>query len=150
MPQPLLNGALYPAGPTVLELQEQVRQLRDELSRERNRETQVESGVRELRRVLDPLYRALQMVYGEIGELGIQPGLDLHPAKAAAWENWKKKLGGLPARFIDVLMIHGEMTQTQLRIAVGCAAGSVAGVVCTLNKAGLINKAGGKVSLKEL
>ena len=47
-------------------------------------------------------------------------------------------------------MVHGPMTQTQLRILIGCANGSIAGIVCTLNKAGLINKNGGKISLKEI
>jgi len=68
----------------------------------------------------------------------------------AAWENWKSKLPGLPARFIDALLLHGPMTQTQLRIAVGCAAGSVASIVSTLWKAGLIDKNSGRISLKQL
>jgi hypothetical protein len=46
--------------------------------------------------------------------------------------------------------MHGQLTQTQLRIHVGCATGSVTSIVFQLNKVGLINKNGGRISLKEL
>jgi DNA-binding Lrp family transcriptional regulator len=56
----------------------------------------------------------------------------------------------MPAKAIDALLMHGALTQTQLRIHVGCAAGSISDLVYRLNKAGIINKNGGKISLKEL
>ena len=34
---------------------------------------------------------------------------DLDPRKAAVWEDWKRKMPGIPARFIDALMLHGEL-----------------------------------------
>jgi chromosome segregation ATPase len=136
-------------------LREQLSDKEDELRRERVKTATIERGVSRLREALTPVYSGLQMVFGEIEATGVgsttassSDGMD--PRVKAAWDNWKDKLGGLPARFIDALMVHGPMTQTQLRIAVGCAAGSVAGVVCTLNKAQLINKSGGRISLKEL
>jgi DNA-binding MarR family transcriptional regulator len=72
------------------------------------------------------------------------------PQKSAVWESWKQKLGPMPAKAIDALLMHGALTQTQLRIHVGCAAGSISDLVYRLNKAGIINKNGGKISLKEL
>ena len=74
----------------------------------------------------------------------------MDPRKAAVWEDWKRKMPGNPAKFIDALMLHGELTQTQLRLHAKCAQGSVAGVVSQLYKAGLISKNGGRISLKEL
>lgn len=147
----MLNGDVDDRNQTIESLRARINQLTVALEDERHKSSRVESGVRELRHVLDPLYRALQQIYDEMDSMGVQElGASVNPRVSAAWENWKHKLGGNPARFIDALLLHGPMTQTQLRIAVGCAAGSVAGVVCALNKAGLINKAGGKISLKEL
>ena len=69
--------------------------------------------------------------------------------KREVWESWKSKLGGLPARFIEALEVHGPMTRTQLRIAVGYASSRVADTIYKLNCAGLIDKANG-ISLKEM
>jgi hypothetical protein len=148
----LLNGEVDPNPEIIAGLRGQIRQLEEALRQERTKVMQVENGVQKLRQFLGPLYNSLQMIYGEIDDMGLSPAQEsaVPPQVSRAWENWKQKLGGIPARFIDALMIHGSMTQTQLRIAVGCAQGSVAGAVCVLNKAGLINKNGGKISLKEL
>jgi DNA-binding MarR family transcriptional regulator len=70
--------------------------------------------------------------------------------KREVWESWKQKLGGLTAKAIDVLMLHGPMNQAQLRIQLACAQRSVTNVIAALNKAALINKVDGKISLKEL
>lgn len=134
--------------------QDEIRRLENCLRIEQSRNSQLGVGVQELRTILNPLYLALQAVFGELDPLTTSSSVSssgmLSPQAKAAWDNWKSKLGGLPSRFIDALMLHGPMTQTQLRIAVGCAARSVTNVVYTLNKAGLINKSGGKISLKEL
>lgn len=136
-------------------LREQLRVCQADLTAERQKNTGVDQGVAELRRSLTPLYRALQSVFGEMDAMGIQ--VDVAPAQvvgspksSAAWESWKSKLGGYSAKAIDALLLHGALTQTQLRIHIGCATSSVPGVVSTLWKAGLLNKSGGKISLKEL
>lgn len=130
------------------EAQEDARQMRQKL-------TIVEGGASMLRTVLNPLYSALAHIYGELDAMGVNGGTPpsptgMDPRKAAVWEDWKRKMPGIPARFIDALMLHGELTQTQLRLHAKCAQGSVAGVVSQLWKAGLINKNGGRISLKEL
>lgn len=127
----------------------QLNEAEDALRQERQKTAQTERGVQELRNVLNPLYSALQHIYGEINNMGV----DSTPAStkhSVIWESWKQKLGGLPAKAIDALLLHGEMSRTQLRIHVGCATGSVADLVYRLNQAGIINKNGGKISLKEL
>ena len=109
-------------------------------------------GVSNLRNALTPFYRSLRSLYGEFDDLGVgataATGMD--PRKAAVWEDWKQKMPGIPARFIDALMLHGELTQGQLRLHAKCARGSVASAVSQLWKNGLINKNGGRISLKEL
>jgi hypothetical protein len=122
------------------------------LRQERFKMAQIERGVQELRLVLSPLYQALQHVFGEIDTIGVSgsSSSDMDPRKAAIWQSWKQKMPGIPAKFIDALLLHGALTQSQLRLHAQCAMGSVAGVVSQLYKAGLINKNGGKISLKEL
>jgi hypothetical protein len=150
------------------DLRQQIESLRDEVYKqsearqkaetelriERQKNAVLEAGVTNLRQVLMPLYQGLRMIFGELDALGVQdsttPASGLDPRKAAVWEDWKRKMPGIPARFIDALMLHGELTQTQLRLHAKCAQGSVAGVVSQLWKAGLINKNGGRISLKEL
>lgn len=142
-----LQRELYQRNRQLAEAEEALRQ-------ERQKNAALEAGVTNLRQVLTPLYQGLRMIFGELDAMGVQgetasiTGLD--PRKAAVWEDWKRKMPGIPARFIDALMLHGELTQTQLRLHAKCAHGSVAGVVSQLWKAGLINKNGGRISLKEL
>jgi len=132
-------------------LRARVRSLEEELRVERAKNTSAYKGLQQLQAILSPLYVALQRIFGEIETIGISENVVAHGLqKSAAWEAWKQKLGGLPAKAIDVLLLHGEMNRTQLRIQVGCATRSVTDIVYKLNQAGLINKNGGKISLKEL
>jgi len=141
-----LQRELYQRNRQLAEVEEALRQ-------ERGKNAMIEAGVAQLRTALSPLYQGLCRVFGEIDAMGVEiSGVDsgMDPRKAAVWEDWKHKMPGIPARFIEALMLHGELTQTQLRLHAKCAQGSVAGVVSQLWKAGLINKNGGRISLKEL
>jgi hypothetical protein len=131
-------------------LREQVRGAQDEANGLRREVSTMTRGIQELRTVLTPLYQGLRHIFGEIDELGVESTSTAHPQKNAVWDSWKQKLGGLPAKAIDALLVHGEMNRTQLRIHVGCATGSITDLVYKLNQAGIINKNGGKISLKEL
>lgn len=117
-----------------------------------------------LRRQLSPLYKALQAVFGELDAAGVMDAAEGPPAQAdssprpmsadprvaAVWESWKNKLGGQCAKVIDVLLTHREMNTTQLAIAVGTRRQNIPNLIYKLNQAGLINKNGGRFSLKEL
>jgi hypothetical protein len=128
---------------------QQLRELEQQLREERKKTHALEVGVAQLRQVLEPLFRGLQMVFGEIDSMVSQS--QPQPRKtSAAWDSWKQKLGGQTAKAIDALLLHGSLTQTQLRIHIGCARGSVPGIVYQLNKAGLINKDGNQISLKDI
>ena len=109
-------------------------------------------GLAALRHQLEPLYNALRMVFGELDNAGVS-GVETagpSPRVASLWESWKSKLGGKQAEFIQALLEHGEMTAVQLKVATHTGTSTVPQVIYKLNHLGLINKQGGKYSLKEL
>lgn len=109
-----------------------------------------------LRKQLAPLYRALQAVFGELDAAGMDEmpieSSGREPRVSQVWESWKSKLGGdtAPARVIDALLQHGELNVAQLKVAAKMANQTVYDSIHRLNKLGLINKNGGRYSLKQL
>ena len=115
-----------------------------------------------LRRQLSPLYQALQAVFGELDAAGIVDSSPVSPTPpnasgapvdariAAVWANWKEKLPGYPARIIDALLLHGELNTSQLALACQCKSQRISEGMVKLNKAALVNKNGGRFSLKQL
>lgn len=105
-----------------------------------------------LRKQLTPLYRALQAVFGELDAAGVEdvPATAQSPRATAVWESWKSRLPGGPAKIIDALLLHSEMNTQQLAIATGVHRNSIPAMIYKLNKAGLLNKNGGRFSLKPL
>lgn len=128
-------------------LREQLRQAREELAAERSKESGVEEGVAQLRAALSPLKEGLDRIFGM---LPVSNGAVARHGNSAVWDSWKSKLTGPAGKAIDTLALHGEMTVDQLRIHLGCANRTCYNIVAELNRAKLINKSGGKVSLKEL
>jgi DNA-binding transcriptional regulator GbsR (MarR family) len=114
-----------------------------------------------LRKQLGPLYRALQAVFGELDAAGItdtpaaQPGAAPVPAGqdprvTAVWQAWKEKFPPACGKVIDALLLHGELNSVQLKVTARLGTSSVSESISKLNKAGLINKNGGRFSLKSL
>lgn len=152
-------------------LEEENADLRTELAAARL-ETQrarqaTDRALQALRRQLAPLYKALQQVFGELAAAGVaeeEPsaaatgvahgdygGQTINPRHAAVWASWKTKLGPVTARFIDALLIHGEMNVAQLKVTCQCGTQTVYDHMKKLSDVGLINKANrGKYSLKAL
>ena len=131
----------------------EIRELKIDLLRERESNSALEQGVINLRNALTPLHRALGQVFGEIEATGIQDSQGTpvaQPKHKAVWDSWKEKLGGKAADAIDALLLHGEMTHTQLKIHIRCGQQTVYDTVHRLNKAGIINKNGSRISLKGL
>jgi len=60
------------------------------------------------------------------------------------------KLGGLNAKAIDVLMLHGGMTTANLRIHLSCAFRTAQNVGQKLVSTGIARREGGKIFLREL
>jgi hypothetical protein len=133
----------------VSELRFELADTKRALARER---AQAAHATDALRKQLAPLYHALQMVFGELDAIGdaTEPAGPHDARTKAVWESWKAKLGTGPAKVIDALLLHGELSTQQLSIATGYHRNTVPQYVSQLHKAGLINKAGGRFSLKAL
>jgi hypothetical protein len=139
-------------------LQEQLTAARRELTAARRETAQVQRDAARalgaLRQQLQPLYTALQMVFGQLDTAGIaddEPGGPVPNGRTSAvWEAWKARMPGGPAKIIDALLLHKEMNTQQLAIAIGTHRNSIPNMILKLNKAGLLNKNSGKFSLKPL
>jgi ribosomal protein L29 len=155
MAQPLLEGNIDRRNEIISQLQAENDRLNDELTRLRVElaRTQNEGAhaISNLRRILAPLYQGLQQIFGEIDRVSLEADLPTTDVrKSAAWDLWKQKLGGKQAEFIQALLDHGEMTAVQLKITTRCGQQTVYDTIFKLNRLGLINKNGGKISLKQL
>jgi len=164
------NSPLMLEGKVIDPLEERLRDMARlrELERENDRlrtenaklrldvEEAMRAGIRavsNLRKTLTPLYSSLQVLFGEMeavagSETASEPRIGERQSKV--WESWKQKLGGMSARFIQALLDHGEMNAAQLRVAMQCRQQTVYETASKMNKLGLINKNGGRYSLKEL
>lgn len=140
-------------------LQEEVKRLRRELAIANGEIAKAKGesarALGALRKQLSPLYRALQSVFGELDAAGVDDATfatnPTTPTRTTAiWANWKEKLPGYPARIIDALLLQSDLTTTQLAISCGCKRQRISDGIMKLNRAGLINKNGGKFSLKAL
>lgn len=103
--------------------------------------------LQEFRKRLERIEYGLGIAIGKMSQ-AVAPAGDNR--KAAVWESWKQKLGGKQAEFIEALLTHGEMSAIQLKIATRSGQQTVYDTIHKLNKLGLINKNGGKFSLKEV
>jgi chromosome segregation ATPase len=111
------------------------------------------NALKNLRKNLEPMFRALQMVFGELEAASI--GGDstesaATPRALGVWKSWMQKLGGKQAEFIQAMLDHGEVTVAQLKVMTHSGSSTIPQIIYKLNKLGLINKNGGKYSLKEL
>lgn len=141
----------------IADLQRELRETRAELLRAKADATQAKQetarAVSALRRQLTPLYRALQAVFGELDAAGVEDmPSPTSPSRTAdpRWESWKQKMSGRPAEIIDLLLLHGEMNRNQLMAAMHVGKDVVRVTLSRLNVAGLLNKNGGRFSLKQL
>lgn len=132
-------------------LRQQLKDAREELAAERAKDSGVEEGVAQLRQALSPLKEGLDRIFGILPTTTAPPPT-ASPKHAAVWESWKKRLGGgAVSAIIDALMVHGQLTNTQMAIHVGTnRKQTIYDAVHKLNKAGIINKNGDYISLKEL
>ena len=106
-----------------------------------------------LRERLQPFYALLQAVFGDIDEIALDAGNDgvTQTGKSSAvWESWKSRVGGAGSKIITALLEHGEANTQQLSILTGLHRTTIPKGIYDLNKAGLINKSGGRFSLKKL
>lgn len=132
-------------------LEEEVRNLRHDLDEAEAKNETLERSLRNLRQKLSPLHNALRAVFGEI-ELAVgEEAFSSTPGATAAvnssvdprWESFKQTFPGHPARIIDALLSHREMTITQLSTLLKAHYDSVRKALSVLTKAGAIVKVEG-------
>lgn len=146
-------------------LRAEVRRLKGELATAEKAAIDARAAVesmQEVRRQLSPLYRALQMLFGELDAVGPDappsmrvPSQDpsgLDARVVAVWESWKDKLGrgSSATRMIEALQTHGTLTVKQLMVAMRAAQQTVYDAASKLGRTGLIDKNGNAYSLKKL
>jgi hypothetical protein len=127
-----------------------VRQKIAELEHENH---QLISGQRQLRQILMPLYQALRSIMENLpaeSNANDFPHPDVPARVSAVWEDWKRKVPQPSARIIDALLLHDNLNTQQLAVAAHMHRNNVPKYIWHLNKAGLIDKNGGRYSLKKL
>ena len=168
---PLLEGEVVEPDPDeseIARLRDELRRvqgerdtLRAENIRLRQRVNQVDAPAAHLRQTLEPLYQAMQALFGDLEVIDPPSATTTQPGPATAakptddrtsavWESWKAKLGSAPGKIIDALMKHGEANTQQLSILTGLHRTTIPKGIYELNKAGLISKNGGRFSLKQI
>lgn len=123
----------------------QIDSLRTENQSLRNQLRQATAALAGVRTQLEPQYRAMQTLFGDL-EKAVASG-NGHP-NAAAFEQWKEKLGAGPAKLINILLERGELTRVQLKTLAGYSRRSMDNFISTLNANQLIVKNGGNVALR--
>jgi len=116
---------------------EQIADLRKKLSA-------AESIIANLRKILEPQFKAMQALFGELSAVSTSGGA----AHSAVFEQWKQKLGKGPAKLIDILLERGECTRVQLKTLAGYGERSMVNHISRLNSNQLIEKDGDKIRLR--
>lgn len=157
MSSPLLLSTALPddRDQQLASLRRQLAQIDEALRLERIKTGAIEAGVRKLRSATAPLYHALQLIHGEIAAMRLDddpaPGVTMPAAKSDAWVQWKQKLPGWPAKIIDALLAHGELSTAQIVVAAQCSRKqTIYDTMSKLGKLGLVRNVGGKYQLTDL
>lgn len=146
-----LSGDVDNRDDIISDLETENESLKAQLAHEKQSGREGARAVAALRKQLTPLYQAMQMMFGHMEAINTDSAVNgATPAVSAVWKAWKDRLGGQPAQLIDALLLHSELTSGQIAIAIGVNPKNVAQVIHKVNKAGLLNKNGGKFSLKQL
>jgi hypothetical protein len=133
------------------ELIQQIEDLQHQLAEARKKALDRQVVLVEVQNKLLPFYNLLRAIFGDLKAADLQTAtepLRSHDHAREKWVSWKQKMPGKPAEFIDLLLLHGEMTAAQLKAAAHCSSDTVYQVIYKLNAAQLINKNGGRFSLK--
>jgi hypothetical protein len=132
--------------------------LRSENADLKRKLNQANAPVARLRDKLAPFYELLQAIFGDIDDIdpeasgvGQSVGVPGPVQSAAIWESWKSRLPGAPAKIIEALLLHGEANAEQLVVLTQITRKqTIYDAIHRMNKSGIINKNGGRFSLKKL
>jgi hypothetical protein len=154
MPLPLLEGhqEYVEDGSGVRALKNEIRDLKNKLAHAeleaQHAKADITQTLGELRRLTMPFYRLLQAVHGEIDALGVSGDSAAVTASPSGtdsrWQSFKDTFPGIPARIIDALLSHREMSITQLGVLLHTHYNTVQKALQILTKAGALSKDGGR------
>jgi len=153
MSLPALEGKVLPDEVTRLRreiagLELELQQAKKEAFGAKQAASDATQAIASLRKVLDPLYTSLRMIYGEISRVEVesQVGQGNGAAGNSKLEVWKQKLGGKAAAVLEVLEI-GPRNRQQLKDSVRCGQSTIDALTKKLRDLGLIEKNGNNFSL---
>lgn len=122
----------------------------------RKRVSVADAPIASLREKLEPFYKLLQAVFGDIDEIDPTPSGEgesrgkVDNRVRAVWESWKSKMPGAPAEIIDALLTHTSANATQLKVICKRDIKTIYSAISRMKNAGIIEKNGGRFSLKQL
>jgi|GEM_PF-5059743 len=141
------------------QLEDDLRKTRRELEDVRLEKERMERSVKKLREVLTPLHHWLRALFGEI-EFAVGAEEPPTPGNSSTangravsdtdprWQSYKENFPGAPARIIDALLSHREMTLTQLSRLLKMDYTTAQKALSKLKAAGAVRKEGkGPVTL---
>ena len=143
--------AVMPTDPQVMEeltaAKQESARLRAQVAEKYRELGQASSVLMAVRKVMEPQYRMLQQLFGELEAHA--PGGGVAGIDPTVFEVWKKKLGAGPGKYIDALIEKGgEGTRVQLKTLCGFSRRYDRDVVSKLTVNGLIEKDGNLVRLR--
>lgn len=135
-------------------LEGELREVRADLGEKSAELESAQRVIRNLRNQLNPLHSALRAVFGEI-ELALGEEAPAAPGGVSVsspvtngadprWESYKATFPGVPARVLDALIAHREMSVSQLMTLLKAHYNTIWSAVDVLAKAGAVIKEGGK------
>lgn len=140
-----LEGAVDTRDQEMAALRRQLAQTDEALRLERIKTGAIEAGVRKLKSATTPLYHALQLIHDQIDAMGIESSASTSGGDSdPRWQSFKNTFPGVPARIIDALLTHREMSITQLSGLLKAHYNTVSNALSSLAKAGAVTKDGGR------
>lgn len=125
-------------------------ELEADLQAARSDARQAQAPLRAVRRILDPLHRALKALYGEMDASGMEEetagGTTGQPIPSSRYDAWKQRLSLTCGKVIDALLVQPQ-NNTQLKSFCKLGGTSVYEALKTLQVNKLVRRAGDKWEL---
>jgi chromosome segregation ATPase len=162
--RPMLEGQVVtPSSDEITRLRREIAGLEQELSIAhaenaalRRQSSAATHALKTLKKLLSDPYKVLQVIMGELEIVEVDDDDDSNATvrrggNDAVWDKWKSDLGGACAKIISALQERGELSASQLRVAAQTPrTQTIYDATSRMFKLGLLNRNGGKYSLKEL
>jgi len=115
-----------------------------------------EASLGEVRKMLQPQYDSLRVIFGEVSQFVAQPRETTSLSTSSGngtdeYAAWRSRLGPGPGRIIDMLLEHGgRATLSQIRLACGMPEATASTYIGKLRTAGIVVKEGRETVLRRV